>query len=43
MIFKRLEALSDIIVYVPNDNDIYEKDKKKKKYNFGQFHKNNGR
>ena len=36
---QRLEAISDIIVYVPDDNDIYEKDKKKKKYNFGHFTK----
>ena len=36
---QRLETLSDIIVYIPNDNDIYEKDIKKKKYNFGHFTK----
>ena len=36
---QKLEALSDIIAYVPNDNEIYKKDKKKKKYNFGQFTK----
>ena len=36
---QKLEAFSDIIVYVPNDNDIYEKDIKKKKYNFGHFTK----
>tara|TARA_B100000123_G_scaffold260589_1_gene227075 strand:+ start:49 stop:873 length:825 start_codon:yes stop_codon:yes gene_type:complete len=34
---QKLEALSDILTYVPNDNEIYEKDEKKKKYNFGQF------
>ena len=34
---QKLEALSDIIAYVPNDNEMYKKDKKKKKYNFGQF------
>jgi len=36
---QKLEALSDIIAYVPNDNEMYKKDKKKKKYNFGQFTK----
>ena len=36
---QRLEVLSDILVYVPNNNDIYEKDEKKKKYNFGHFTK----
>ena len=34
---QKLEAFSDILAYVPNDDEIYEKDKKKKKYNFGQF------
>ena len=36
---QKLEALSGILAYVPNDNDIYEKNEKKKKYNFGQFTK----
>ena len=36
---QKLEAFSDVLVYVPNDNDIYKKDEKKKKYNFGQFTK----
>jgi len=36
---QKLEALSDILAYVPNDNEIYEKGEKKKKYNFGQFTK----
>ena len=36
---QKLETLSDIIAYVPNDNEMYKKDKKKKKYNFGQFTK----
>ena len=36
---QRLEVLSDILVYVPNNNDIYEKDEKKKKYNFGHLTK----
>ena len=36
---QRLKTLSDILVYVPNNNDIYEKDEKKKKYNFGHFTK----
>ncbi len=36
---QKLEALSDIIAYVPNDDEMYKKDKKKKKYNFGQFTK----
>lgn len=35
----KLKALSDILVYIPNDNDIYQKDEMKKKYNFGQFTK----
>ena len=34
---QKLEAFSDILTYVPNDDEIYEKDEKKKKYNFGQF------
>ena len=34
---QKLEAFSDILAYVPNDDEIYEKDEKKKKYNFGQF------
>ena len=34
---QKLETLSGILAYVPNDNDIYEKNEKKKKYNFGQF------
>ena len=34
---QKLEALSDILTYVPNDNDIYVKDEKEEKYNFGQF------
>ena len=36
---QKLETLSGILAYVPNDNDIYEKNEKKKKYNFGQFTK----
>jgi len=36
---QKLEALSDIIAYVPNDKEIYKKDEKKKKYNFGKFTK----
>ena len=36
---QRLEVLSDILVYAPNNNDIYEKDEKKKKYNFGNLTK----
>ena len=36
---QKLEAFSDVLVYVPHDNDIYKKDEKKKKYNFGQFTK----
>ena len=36
---QKLEAFGDLLVYVPNDNDIYKKDEKKKKYNFGQFTK----
>ena len=35
----KLKALSDILVYIPNDNDIYQKDEMKKKYNFGQLTK----
>ncbi len=34
---QKLEAFSDILTYVPNDDEIYEKDEKKKKYNLGQF------
>ena len=34
---QKLEAFSDVLTYVPNDDEIYEKDEKKKKYNFGQF------
>ena len=34
---QKLEAFSDILTYVPDDDEIYEKDEKKKKYNFGQF------
>ena len=34
---QKLEAFSDILAYVPNDDEIYEKNEKKKKYNFGQF------
>ncbi len=34
---QKLEAFSDILAYVPNDDEIYEKDEKKKKYNLGQF------
>ena len=36
---QKLKDLRDILVYVPNDNDIYQKDEMKKKYNFGQFSK----
>ena len=36
---QKLEASNNILAYVPNDNEIYEKDEKKKKYNFGQFTK----
>ncbi len=36
---QKLKALRDIIVYVPDDNDIYQKDEMEKKYNFGQFTK----
>tara|TARA_B100000989_G_scaffold106730_1_gene78197 strand:+ start:49 stop:873 length:825 start_codon:yes stop_codon:yes gene_type:complete len=36
---QKLEALGGILAYVPNDNDIYEKNEKKIKYNFGQFTK----
>ena len=36
---QKLESFSDIFVYAPHDNDIYEKQEKKKKYNFGQFTK----
>ena len=34
---QKLEAFSDILTYVPNDDEIYENDEKKKKYNLGQF------
>ena len=36
---QKLEALSNIIAYVPNDKEIYKKGEKKKKYNFGHFTK----
>ena len=36
---QKLESFNDILVYTPDDNDIYEEDEKKKKYNFGQFTK----
>ena len=36
---QKLKSFSDIFVYAPHDNDIYEKKEKKKKYNFGQFTK----
>jgi len=36
---QKLESFSNVFVYAPNDNDIYEKKEKKKKYNFGQFTK----
>jgi len=36
---QKLESFSNVVVYTPNDNDIYEKKEKKKKYNFGQFTK----
>ena len=36
---QKLKSFSDIFVYAPHDNDIYEKQEKKKKYNFGQFTK----
>ena len=34
---KKLKGINNVLVYTPSDNDLYYKDEKSKKYNFGDF------